>query len=223
MPNPDLTVIYYTHNLEKSIFEDRIRQTLSNTIGDLPLISVSQRPIRFGKNICVGEIGPSYQNAFRQMQVGAIEAKTKFICTAESDMIYPKEYFEFVPPTKNKYYMAMPLYVLFAQRHKARVFSKKPRGSESAMVCSRDLFIEGIEKLLKPRGTMWSPPYETGEGLSFLLKDRSLRKYFITSIPTITIKTDENMHRKTPHDTVNYLRELAPFGTAKQLLERYMA
>ena len=93
----DLTVIYYTSNKEKELFESRIRESILDMIGDIPLISVSQKPIDFGKNICVGDVGVCGHNLFRQFQIGAKAAKTKYVCNVEADALYPKEYFEFTP------------------------------------------------------------------------------------------------------------------------------
>ena len=112
----DLTVIYYTNNLEKPEFEGRIQRTLKETTDflEIPIISVSQKPIDFGKNICVGEVGASSQNAFRRLQLGAIEAKTRFVCPAEADFLHPREYFEFVPPSDRTAWVAIPVWVLNA-------------------------------------------------------------------------------------------------------------
>ena len=60
------TIIYYTANREKESFENKVRENILKVKGDLPVISVSQKPIDFGKNICVGDIGQNYLNAFRQ-------------------------------------------------------------------------------------------------------------------------------------------------------------
>ena len=107
----DLTVIYYTNNLEKPEFEGRIQKTLKESTDSLgvPIISVSQKPIDFGKNICVGGVGASSQNAFRQLQIGAMEAKTRFVCPAEADFLHPREYFEFVPPSDRTAWVAIPV------------------------------------------------------------------------------------------------------------------
>jgi len=96
----DLTCIYYTSNREDQDYEAKIRADLLTKIGDLPLISVSQKPLPgFGDNICVGDVGLSYWNVYKQIQIGVEKAKTKWIITAEADCLYPpKGYFDFVPP-----------------------------------------------------------------------------------------------------------------------------
>ena len=92
------TVLYYTSNTEEERFESNIRKSLLSSIGDLPLVSVSQKPLPgFGKNICVGEHDNCYANEFRQIQVGLKEVKTLYVLTAEADFLYPPEYFKFSP------------------------------------------------------------------------------------------------------------------------------
>ena len=214
----DLTVVYFTSNQEDEGFESRIQQNLLKTIGDTPLISVSQVPIDFGFNVCVGDVGVSSQNAFRQLQIGAREADTKFICPAEADYLYPKEYFEFRPPREDIAYTAHPLYVVFAQRGKGKVFCEKPRGSEAAMVIGRQCLIDTLEFMLKDVGT-WGLA-DANDFPWFFRVTR--RERFLLDIPLITFKTDRNMHRRTPHDPQSKTRELPYWGNSRELVTKYL-
>lgn len=70
----NLTVVYYTSNwldTQNPYFLENTKKQLLTAIGDLPLISVSQKPIAFGTNICVGEIGRSHLNLYRQILAGS--------------------------------------------------------------------------------------------------------------------------------------------------------
>jgi len=216
----DLTIVYYTSNREKPRFEAKIRRSLRHASRPLPIVSVSQKPINFGKNICVGNVGISGQNALRQFQIGAIEAKTKFVCTSESDFLYPKEYFRFIPKREDILYRQMPMYVLFAQRGKARVYCPKRRGSFAAMIVGRDAVINGIEKILDGFG-MWGPADESDHKLPDLFRVMK-RSSFTTSIPSVSFKTDDNMHRKTPHYAEGRTRYLPYYGYGTDLVRRYL-
>jgi hypothetical protein len=145
----DLTIIYYTNNRENPEFEYRIRRTLRRTIKPLriPLISVSQKPINFGTNICVGDVGLSAQNAWRQFQIGAIKAKTRFVCSGEHDVLYAPDFFTFKPPRDDAFYIAHPMWVLWNLRGKQRAFGLKQQGSESAVIVGREYLIDMIEEL----------------------------------------------------------------------------
>lgn len=216
------TVIYYTSNQEDPKFEGRIMRSLKNTIKPLlvPLVSVSQKPIKFGTNICVGSVGVSSHNAWRQLQIGAKAAKTKFICTAEADCLYPAEYFMFTPTREDTAYIADPLYILFSQRGKGRVFCYKSRGSESAMIVGRQCLIDGLEKVLSGFGT-WGMNDANGETIPYLLNIIKRRRV-IFNTPIITFKTDNNMHRKTPHNSSSRTRELPQIGKASDLVRKYL-
>lgn len=210
----DTTVIYFTSNREKEAFEGRIRRTLLRTIGTLPLISVSQKPIDFGINICVGELEASTANALRQIQLGAVAATTQFITLAESDYLYPREYFRFKPTRDDTAYLATPIYVCFAQHRKTKFFALKRGSSDSAMIAGRQCLIDGIETVLQKHN---------GTPLHFAHLLKLLRlENFPLSIPAVTFKTDENMHRKSPFSRTRICTELPDWGTAHALIRKYL-
>jgi hypothetical protein len=93
----DLTLLYYTANTAWHIMTENVRKHLLSIKGGLPLISVSQKPLDFGKNICVGEIGRSYYNCYKQIYIGAQEVKTKYIALCEDDTLYSMEHFSHRP------------------------------------------------------------------------------------------------------------------------------
>ena len=216
----DLTVIYYTSNREKPDFESKIRQALLDTIGDLPLISVSQKPLDFGENICIGDVGVSEINCRRQFLMGCEAAKTKYVCAAEADFMYPKEYFEFVPPRDDTVYLAMRCWVLFAQRGKRRIFSPKPRGSEGATVVNREYIIERLRFILKD-APQWREKTD-GDRLIPQLLGSCRHEMFWTEVGTITFKTDRQMHRRTPNLIKKRTMKIPYWGTFKDVAEKYL-
>ena len=219
--NPDLSVIYYTSNREDPSFEEKIQQTLFETIGDLPLISVSQKPIDFGKNICVGDVGLSAQNAWRQFQIGAIEAKTRFVCSGEDDVLYAKDFFDFVPPREDMFYIAHPMYVLWNLRGKKRAFGLKQQGSESTVIVGRNYLINMIEEMLEGRGEgKWKKEPELHGSIPLLFKNANL-EHFSTSVPSVTFKTDNDMHRRTFYKRGSITREILYWGNSIDLINRY--
>jgi len=215
----DLTIIYYTSNREDPRFEARIQRTLRHMSRPLPIISVSQKPIDFGKNICVGDVGLTGHNAQRQYLIGAKEAKTKYICNAEADFIYPREYFNFVPKRDDTFYFATPLYVLFAQRGKSNIFGRKPEKSGFSMVVAREFLVEKLEQVFNGK-EMWVQA-DTKNNLRHLY-DLGRSEYFSMSTPLVSFKTDNNMHRKTPHSRKSKVNELPSIGTVSSLIRKYL-
>lgn len=101
----DLTLLYYTANLIGDGFMKRIQDHLTQISGiGLPIISVSQKPIDFGQNICVGDIGHSVYNVYKQVLIAAEAAKTTFVACVEDDALYTTEHFAFRPPDDAFYY-----------------------------------------------------------------------------------------------------------------------
>ena len=216
----DVTVVYYTSNTEHKRFEENICKSITLAKGDLPLVSVSQEPMQFGKNVCVGKVGASSQNAYRQLLIGAQEAKTRFICTAESDCVYSPEYFQFIPPDDRCAWLANPLWILFCQKGKGKAYCLKPRGSESSMVINREILIKRIEEILSFLDDYWGPAQANGEGWPYLLNRRAIKsRYFDAHV--LSFKTDQNMHRRTPHKVDSKTRDMQPWGKAADMIERY--
>uniref|UniRef100_A0A6M3LHM9 Glycosyltransferase n=1 Tax=viral metagenome TaxID=1070528 RepID=A0A6M3LHM9_9ZZZZ len=216
----DVTVVYYTSNTENKRFQSNICQAIAKAKGDLPLVSVSQEPMDFGLNICVGKVGASSQNAYRQLLLGARVARTRFVCIAEDDCVYPPEYFRFVPPDDQCAYLASPLWILFCQRGKSKVFGLKPRGSESSMVINRELLMDRISTILSGLD-YWGPMMANGEGWPYLLDRKAIRSVRFEA-PVVTFKTDQQMNRRTPWDMETKTRELQPWGTAIDMIKKFL-
>jgi len=218
----DLTCIYYSSNAEESTFESRVCEALIESAGDTPIISVSQKPMELGTNICVGDVGVSSQNAYMQMLTGLEAATTDYVCTACADGLYVPEYFQYRPPSDDVFYFAKPLWVFFALKGKARCFVNKPMGSEVAMVCNRQLLINRVRTILEPIGGSWGA-HCSGETCWPNLIDRSVvtRERFYLDNPCITVKTDENMHRRTPCRMSSATDEAPYWGTVTQFVERF--
>jgi hypothetical protein len=218
----NITVIYYTSNRENESFEQKIQNNLLETIEDLPLISVSQKPLGFGKNICVGDIGVSEINCRRQPLIGLYEVKTKYIAVAESDFLYPKEYFEFIPPTDECLYLANPVYVLFVQKGKKCLFSPKKHGSEGALITTKEYFINRLEFILEGQ-EKWHrriAPRQDRE-IPQLLRISKF-EIFYTEIPIVTFKTDNNMHRVTPHVYEKRTKDIPYWGNSHELARKFL-
>lgn len=218
----DLTAVYYTCNREIPVFEQRIGEALVESAGDTPIISVSQKPMTLGNNICVGDVGVSTQNGYVQMLIGCEVATTAWVCLAPADFVFPPGYFQFCPPREDTFYVAGPLWVFFNQRGKRRVFVKKSRGSEAAMVCSRRLLIERIRTILKPIGGSWGPHDSGDKSWPYLIYDDAVRaERFPLDDPCVAVKTDNQMHRRTPHRPSSATDEIPYWGTVEQFLERF--
>jgi hypothetical protein len=214
----DLTVVYYTNNREKPAFAAAVMKTLLETIGELPLITVSQKPMNIGYNICVGDVGSSTQNTWRQFQIGAMYAETKYVCTAEADCLYPPEYFQYRPTVDNAICCALPMWVLMARKGTAKCYYPKKMGSFGASMMEREPVIAAMEEILRPLG-QWGNVDENDFGFGNIFKHME-RAYFKIRHPVVSIKTDDGLHRMTPK--YHGKRRIVDYwGESHHLMRRY--
>ena len=95
----DISLLYYTSNQISDFFANNVRNhLLESSGGNYPIISISQIPVNFGKNVYVPGLIPSIYNIYKQILIGAKEAKTKYVACCEDDCLYVPEYFEYQPP-----------------------------------------------------------------------------------------------------------------------------
>jgi hypothetical protein len=145
----DLTCVFYTSNyLQDSNphFFNNMTRMLKETIKDTPLISVSQKPMDFGTNVCVGDIGRSNRNLYWQILQGVKAAKTKWIATAEDDIIYSPDHFEYRPKEDVMAY-EMNKWSFFTWSDPL-VFSWRRRKIINSIICTKELFVNAMEERL---------------------------------------------------------------------------
>lgn len=154
----DLTVVYYTSNYlddHNSYFVSNTKRILTKAIGDNPLISVSQKPVDFGYNICVGDIGRSNHNIYWQILQGIKAAKTKYVAMAEDDVLYPSEHFSLRPKSDDILLYDINKWSIFTWS-KPMTFSWKKRMVIFGLICVRDLLVDSLEERFSKH-----PDYET--------------------------------------------------------------
>lgn len=207
------TIIYYTHNREDPEFERKIQENILEKSNGLPIVSVSHKPIDFGENICVGEQPLSYSNVLRQTLIGLRASKTEYCLAAEDDCLYPPEYFQFVPPSKDNAYRYTNIYVHFDRRDR---FWKK-RFVEAAQMCGRVHWIKSIEKILTGHDS-WKP-IKVNPPYVFTSKDF----YSWTGKnPVIYFKTRSSFQFKTGIMPGGSVTKIPYWGSAKKIKELYL-
>jgi hypothetical protein len=209
-PKDLFTIIYYTSNREDEAFEGKVRKKLLETSGGIPIVSISQKPIDLGTNLCVGDVGACDFNLFRQIEIGCKVAQTPFVISAEADCLYPPEYFQFVPESTNQYYRFDTLYILH-QWGKPAGFYKKDT-APFAQIAGRGLYLEMIKKALSGR-PFWNNPKNRVRVPLFLERDWKVSH---NNTPIINLKTLNGMRKYTqtsgaPLDTLPY------WGSAEHL------
>lgn len=214
----DATIIYYTSNRENPEFEKRVQENLLRNCGGLPIISVSQKPIDLGINICVGDVGVSGFNMFRQIQIACEAAKTPFVISAEADCLYPPDYFKYIPPYRNIPYRNSNLYVMPDKRD---YFFYKKEGATHAQIVGRKFYLKVLKKLFK-RAPLWSteeknfPKERWGKADIF---DKIY--YWQTKNPVFQIKTHKGMRYYT-HSDRTPIHSLPYWGEGRAVRKKYL-
>lgn len=216
--NRKAAIIYYTSNREDPKFESRIQENLLKVCGGLPIISVSHHPIDLGKNICVGDVGTSGFNMFRQVQIACEATDADFVISAEADCVYPPDYFEFRPPKLDICYRDSNLYVM--PDHRNYFFSKK-EGATHAQIVGRKYYLETLNKLFKD-----APAWSTEE--KNFPKERWKKEdifdeivYWESKNPVFQIKTHRSMRYYT-HSARVPIPTLPYWGSGKEIRALYM-
>lgn len=212
------TILYYSSNKEDWKFESKVIDNIEDNCGDLPIISVTFKPLLFGNNICIGEHTPSGFNMFRQVLIGCKEAKTDFIISTEADCLYPPDYFTFRPERLDVCYRNSNLYVMGDHR---KVFWKKPEGATHAQIIGREYYIETLEKLFE-NAPEWSdeeknfPKERLGKEDIF-----DYIEYYQTENPVVQIKTHRSMRYYT-HSEREDILEIPYWGNGETFRKKYL-
>jgi len=206
------TILFYTSNREKESFEKKIKDKLLAVCGDIPIVSVSQKPIDLGKNICVGEVGACDHNLFRQIQIGCQAITTPYVISCEADCLYTPDYFQFIPNNDN-YYRFIPLYILEAwgKDDYGGFFLKTT--APFAQITKREYWLSELEREFKNR-PQWLPNGDKYHLSLFLNKDW---KEITLKNPIISLKTGDGMRKHTQVSLTDMVNELPYFGKAEDL------
>lgn len=205
----DKTVLYYTGNRKTPAFESKVRKKLAETCYRLPVISVSQKPIDFGWNICVGEVGASYLNVYRQMLIGAEAVRTKYIVFAEDDCLYPPEYFEFNPEGGDFYRYDNAWMVL----KRGGYYRTKPIGG--AQIAKRDFIVRKLADYLAGEPE-WDANGYVPQKPDFMGAPFEL----FTGPPVVAFKASGNLSG-SGYTTKETTRNLVPWGDVAKLRQEY--
>lgn len=128
-------IIYYTDSRLPDNIAEPVRAQLE-TIG-LPIVSSSLRALDFGKNIVAP--GPrGYLSMFQQILACLEASDADVIYFCEHDVLYPKEHFDFIPPTKDRFYYDLNWWKIRADGLAVHWDAVQVSG----LVCYRELAIE---------------------------------------------------------------------------------
>lgn len=211
--NDLFTIVYYTSNREDEAFEQKVKDRLLKVCGDIPIISVSQKPIDLGRNICVGNVGACDHNLFRQIYLGCKAATTPYIISCEADCIYPPDYFRFVPDGTCDYYRFGKLYILnkWGKPPWEGYFFKYT--APFAQITKKEYWIRELDRCFADKPE-WKPDGNKHKLPLFLQRDW---KYVELPNPIISLKTGQGMRKHTEVHMEEMVNKVPFFGEAETL------
>jgi len=161
------TVIYITDNCINEEIDLLCRNHILSSIGELPLISVSHKPMDFGHNICVGELDRNSLSINIQIMKALDIAETKYIAIAEHDVLYTPEHFTFIPPDNESWYNENVWMLQYYSKDNPQfngMFSQfKQRKANSQLICSTETMISSTQDRIDMMGDpAWFRKYPSG-------------------------------------------------------------
>ena len=223
----DLTIIYYSSNTISKHFLENTKRQLLKAAGDIPIVSITHKPMDLGMNFCVGGLKRSTYNIYKQALLGAKIAKTKYVATAEDDILYSPGCFDYRPPT-GEFGYNVNIQSLYTWT-RPPIFSTKNRRVFHSLIVERDKLIETLEERFKVHPDendyplkFWSEPvkYDTHLGVK---QQKSVQ--FKSEIPNIAFSHPEALGfaglgtRKRLGDDRTH--ELPYWGNASDILKLY--
>ncbi len=180
-------IVYYTDGkLEGTFLCGLVRYLISKS--NLPITSVSLKPIDFGRNIYFKGLR-SHSTLYKQILVGLKACKHEFVFLCEHDVLYHKSHFDFTPKRKDIYYYNN-------NKIKFRTTDKKivsyDGGLLSQICASRKLLIKHYEKRLEMIAEgQRAYGYEPGTGQSKKIDNPGF-EYFYSEIPSVDVRHGKN-------------------------------
>jgi len=176
-------ILYYTDNsLDNKLLGIVVKDNLRKISADLGvgIISVTQKPIVFGKNICVGEKPRNQISMMEQIVIGLQTLPSDcYVFLCEHDCLYHKSHFVFDKPRKpDTIYYNINLFRSTPEGYEGNRSSAHRLSMCSAMAgVLLKHFVEAI-KIAKDKGIYWLRCVEPG------------RSRGIAEVPIETYKSD---------------------------------
>jgi glycosyltransferase involved in cell wall biosynthesis/predicted O-methyltransferase YrrM len=140
-------IIYYTDSKLEPQLANAVRKQIKRVCGPIPIISVSQEPLRFGENINVGEKPREYRSMYEQLLVGLEAAPEGSICyLCEHDVFYHPSHFAFLPESKAHAYFNQNRY--YYRRGVGSFLKTRGKRPLSQCVAYREMLIEHCRERL---------------------------------------------------------------------------
>ncbi len=180
----ETTILYTTDSVLDPVVAERCRHNIMEVSGGRRIVSVSQEPLDWGDNICVGKLERVAVSIDTQILIGLEAVDTPYVALAEHDCLYTEEHFDFVPPDNTHFWYNdncwLVQYRCVDHPEYDGMYSYFPdRRAQSQLICGTDSFRESeVEKLAILSHPNWFEKYPRGRigepGANVLKRTRRL-------------------------------------------------
>jgi len=139
-------LVYYTDSHCKEDILMSCQKQLKKCMREynFPIISVSQQPLTFGKNI-VMELSRSSVSMYKQILTGLQASTADIVFLIEHDLLYHPTHFSFTPPRDNEIYYNMNRWSINAETGKALFYHSWSNG---CIVAYRKVLVKWLTDFL---------------------------------------------------------------------------
>lgn len=95
-------IIYYTDNRIDDHMANLVRENILKA--NLPIVSVSLKPIDFGRNLTFYTEAPGYITMIKQISTALSVSDADYVFFCEHDVLYHPSHFDFTPPRDDIFY-----------------------------------------------------------------------------------------------------------------------
>ena len=138
-------IIYYTDNRLGEPIVPMCQKLIKEA--ELPIVSVSLKPIDFGQNIVLKDRVRSYPTMALQILMALEASTTDYVFFCEHDVLYHKNHFDYIPETDDIYYYNINNYRWALGAPIAITYDGLT--SLSSLCCNRELALEHYKKRLE--------------------------------------------------------------------------
>ena len=181
-------LVYYTNNVpeEKIFLACQAQLNKCMEIWKFPIISVSQKPIKFGQNF-VMDLKSSVSSLFKQILKGLQECKTDIIFLTEHDVLYHPSHFDFTPIKEDHFYYNRNEWRVSSVTGKAVFYE---HNDVSQLCAPRDLLLDHYTKvvaLVEKEGFRHKYGFSPPKGLP---REKQTKHYscYKSAVPNVDIR-----------------------------------
>lgn len=189
--NPKKGILYTTDNLlDGTDIGSAVQHRLLEM--DLPILSVSLKPIRFGKNVTV-QRDRSHETWMRQLLTGLemMDCDVVYIC--DHDVLYHPSHFTFNPPTRDTFYYNTNVWkVSAANGHAIHYDTKQVSGLVAYRSALLDHYRARIARIDRD-GFDLRAGFEPGSQKPYARFDSRVMDTFASEFPNVDIRHEHNM------------------------------